>query len=112
VSTTAYGRPVVVSTIEIDHATAAQFRAELTRALAEHIRAARSGGEVPASPLVIDLREVTFMDSTGVSIILGVEAALRAERARLELVGVHPAVRRTLEVSGVWDHLHEGPPQD
>ena len=110
-SAIAGGQPLVVtSTVEVDHATAAQFRAELTEAVADHLLATRLAGADPgARPLVIDLDRVEFMDSTGVSILLGVDAALRAEDAHLQLIGVQPAVRRALEVTGVWDHLHERP---
>jgi anti-anti-sigma factor len=53
------------------------------------------------APVVVDLSEVGFMDSSGLRCLLTVDEAVRAESVGpVQLVGVRPAVRRTLEVSG------------
>lgn len=48
--------------------------------------------------LLIDLREVTFIDSTGIGALLGARRA--GEHALVLRVG-HPSVMRALEVCGV-----------
>lgn len=54
----------------------------------------------PAHPIVLDLRDVEFCDSTGVSVF--VAAKLHTEAAGGELVRRNPSrwVRRVLEVAG------------
>jgi anti-sigma B factor antagonist len=59
------------------------------------------------SPVVVDLRELTFMDSTGVRTI--VAAHQLAEESGCELRVVRPArespVARVIEISGIGDAL-------
>jgi anti-sigma B factor antagonist len=56
-----------------------------------------------SAPVVLDLRELTFMDSTGVRAI--VSAHQVAKEAGVELVVVRPgadsAARRVIEISGI-----------
>lgn len=60
-----------------------------------------------ASPVVVDLRELTFMDSTGVRTI--VAAHQLAEESGCDLKVVRPArdsaVARVIEISGIGDAL-------
>jgi anti-sigma B factor antagonist len=76
---------------EIDLSSAPTFRAELDAAItASH------------GPLILDLGDVSFMDSTGV------EALVRArERAgeRLRLRTVHRSVHRVLELTSLLDWI-------
>lgn len=55
--------------------------------------------------LVLDLRDLTFMDSTGLHIIL--DAAQRAREAGVELAVIAgpEAVQRVFEICGLLDHL-------
>ena len=57
------------------------------------------------SGVVVDLAEVTFCDSSGIAVFD--RAYFLAERhgVNFELVEVQPAVRRILEITGVWDNL-------
>jgi anti-anti-sigma factor len=56
----------------------------------------------PLPFLVIDLREVTFIDSTGLALLLRTEAASRQDGFELEIVrSPAAAVRSALEVSGL-----------
>jgi anti-anti-sigma factor len=79
------GVPVVAVTGEVDIATAPLLHAELTNQLAQ-------------SPvLVVDLREVTFFDSSGIGVLL---AAHRCA-ADLRVVADRASVLRTLHFSGM-----------
>ena len=76
---------------ELDMATAPTLRA----ALHDHRDA----------DVVLDLRAVSFLDSTAIGILM--RAAERAERAgrRVLVRGLQPGPRRVLEISGVLDRL-------
>jgi anti-anti-sigma factor len=89
---------VVIKTAEVDRATVGRFRAELAAALAT------------PTPLTLrlDLREVTFLDASGVHAILDAERAARATNACLE-IEAQGIVRRVLELTGLWQRL--GAPQ-
>ena len=58
-----------------------------------------------AGKRVLDLRELTFMDSSGLRIILSAHAASRRMGAKLEIVPGPPAVQRVFQICGVEDEL-------
>jgi anti-anti-sigma factor len=68
--------------------------------VADLVGAARAMGEGACSRL--DMRGVTFIDSTGIRALI--ELA-RAAKGELELVGVQPPVRRVLDLVGLETHL-------
>lgn len=55
----------------------------------------------PEKDLILDLKEVAFIDSSGLGVLLGRYRRLRGEGRRLALVGVRPSVRAVLDVAGV-----------
>jgi anti-anti-sigma factor len=55
--------------------------------------------------LVVDLREVTFMDSTGLRLILGWDDESRAEGVDFELIRGEPVVQRLFDITGVTGRL-------
>ena len=54
--------------------------------------------------VVVDLTELTFMDSTGVHLLLRMRAACE-DADRLRVINGSRAVQRVLDVSGVRAHL-------
>lgn len=50
--------------------------------------------------IVLDLRQLRFMDSTGLRLVLGAESAAAREGWRFELIPGPPGVQRVFEVSG------------
>jgi anti-sigma B factor antagonist len=54
---------------------------------------------------VLDLRGLTFMDSTGLRTILRANGAARREGWTLQIVAGPPAVQRIFEICGVVDGL-------
>ncbi|MDX6681190.1 MAG: anti-sigma factor antagonist [Solirubrobacteraceae bacterium] len=54
---------------------------------------------------VLDLRGLTFMDSTGLRTILSANRAARREGWSLQIVAGPPAVQRIFEICGVADVL-------
>jgi anti-anti-sigma factor len=87
-----------VSIIEVDKATAEDFRAEVEKA----IGVADDAGE---STVRLDLGEVRFMDSSGLRVLLEIEVDLAADDRRLELHHVSSLVGRLLAVTGLESRL-------
>jgi anti-sigma B factor antagonist len=89
------GWPVVVVTGEIDMATAPMLGRELTSAI-----------ESGDGPVVLDLSEVTFFDSSGLRVAIVAHRALAEQGRRLAVV-CHPEghVRRTFALAGLSDVL-------
>jgi anti-anti-sigma factor len=75
---------------ELDLATAAEVQRELERVEA-----------TDAESIVLDLSELTFMDSTGVRLLVTAHARARADSNRLALLRGGRAVQRILQLSGV-----------
>jgi anti-sigma B factor antagonist len=55
--------------------------------------------------IVFDLRDVTFMDSTGLRLILGWDDEASADGLVFELIAGTPIVQRLFEITGVTDRL-------
>jgi anti-anti-sigma factor len=75
---------------ELDLATAADVQRELERVEA-----------TDAQSIVLDLSELTFMDSTGVRLLVTAHARSRTDSNRLTLLRGGRAVQRILQLSGV-----------
>lgn len=84
---------IVRMTGELDLQTADLFRAEIRKEwdASEQVR-----------HLILDLRGLTFIDSSGVGAILGRCRDVRASRAGMVVAfGPRPHVRRVLEIAGL-----------
>ncbi len=80
--------PVVVVEGEIDVASAP--------ALEKHLE------EVPASgDLTVDLRQVGFLDSTGIGVLVGAQQRRREQGGRVRLVIDTDRLRRLFEITGL-----------
>jgi anti-sigma B factor antagonist len=89
------GRAIVIAVGgELDLASGPELEAELQRVSA------------PATELlVVDLSELEFMDSTGLSILVREHQRLTGEGCRMGLVRGSPQVQRLLELTGVSERL-------
>ncbi|SEC47617.1 stage II sporulation protein AA (anti-sigma F factor antagonist) [Streptomyces sp. 3213] len=83
------GIVVVALAGEIDHQTAAPLREalDLPDGVAPHV--------------VLDLRQVTFMDSSGINILLAVHQTLAQANGWLRLAGTTPSVQRVIQLVGI-----------
>jgi anti-sigma B factor antagonist len=91
------GTCVVALCGELDLANAAAAQAEMTAAL-----------EADDSPVVIDLRKLEFIDSTGIAVLI--TAVAQAGDGRLSFrPSDSPAVRRVLALTGVDQRLPPAP---
>jgi len=59
--------------------------------------------------VVLDMRRLTFIDSSGIRVVLSEHRFADASNRRLTLLGVPPVIRRALEVCGLLDHLNVDP---
>ena len=85
------GRAVVVVRGELDLATAPDLEAVVTELLDE------------GQDVVVDLRELAFMDSTGLRALVAAHARVEGTEQRLLLVRPRPgaAIERILAIAGV-----------
>jgi anti-sigma B factor antagonist len=75
---------------ELDVLTVPAAKAEIRRAL-----------EGERRPLVIDLSDVSFMDSAGLSLLLFSARQCRSRQERVALAGLNGRVRQTLSITGL-----------
>ena len=93
VSSTGYGAIVTIAG-ELDLATAPRVRAALESELLER-----------AEAVVVDLKEVTFMDSSGLAALLNFERDMGMRSRRLAIACPEGAARLLLDVTGVAERL-------
>ena len=97
--------PVLVVALEgeLDLATAPSVRGAVDDLLDRH----RPG------ELVMDLAGVTFLDSSGLAVVLGRYRRLEGTGRSMRIVGARPVVRSVLEVAGVGQIMQiAGAPPD
>jgi anti-sigma B factor antagonist len=102
---------VVGSPLEVDVASETDgiriaLRGELEVATVERADEALSQLEVRTSDaVVLDLSGVTFIDSTGLRFVLGVDRRARQDGWRLALVPAPPEVQRTFQLTRLEEQL-------
>ena len=66
----------------------------------------RVGAHMDASEVILDLSQVTFIDSTGLAVIAQAHRVLNSgEVRRLRVIGSHPPVTAVFEAAGLADLL-------
>lgn len=84
---------------ELDLATAGELEARLAE-----LEAAEP------DEVLLDLRELEFIDSSGVRLIVAADRAASRRGRRFAVVSGPPAVQRVLDISGVGGRLDVRPP--
>lgn len=82
---------------EIDYGTVARLRSVLLELV--------QGG---ADDLVVDLAEVTFIDSTGLSVLVQAKQRFDSAGRRMSVSRPQPRVARVLQLAGLSDYLVGG----
>ena len=83
---------IAVAYGEMDHHTAAKLREEIDEAMqAFHCR-----------HLVLDMKRVAFMDSSGIGVVLGRYKKIRKKGGRLYITGCSDYIERILHMAGVF----------
>jgi anti-sigma B factor antagonist len=89
-----------------DGAVVVVARGELDLGSADDLRAVLRGPEAQANTVVLDLRGVTFIDSSGLSVIVGHNRRAEADGFRFAIaVGGARTVERVFDLSGLRDAL-------
>jgi anti-sigma B factor antagonist len=85
-----------------DRATVVAVAGEIDLATAPELGAALDGIEgSPGSTVHLDLAEVSFLDSSGISVLVDFRSRLETGGASLALHRASPTVQRVLEISGL-----------
>jgi anti-sigma B factor antagonist len=84
------GVPVLRVRGEIDVASAPEFQTSLSDLVGQ-------GSEI----VIVDLSEVSFIDSTGLGVLVGAEKEMRDMSHSLRLVVPQPQIMRLLELTGL-----------
>src|SRR3954462_6685618 len=99
--------PLVISVEERESSVIARLGGDFDLAAKERFHAAASALMKKASggTLVIDLRELTFIDSTGFALLLQLNAESRRDGFALSIVKGVPAIHRAFEITGLHSLL-------
>ncbi|MBC8546152.1 STAS domain-containing protein [Clostridiaceae bacterium NSJ-31] len=76
---------------EIDHHSAGELRERIDEAI----------GAVTPQRVILDFRGVTFMDSSGIGLVMGRYKLLEGTGAVLELRGLSSPVKRVMRLAGL-----------
>ena len=83
-----------------------ELRGEFDMAAADALRdELRAHAEVTAPRVEVDCREVAFMDSSGLAVLLEVQRELQPRGAAIVLRNVPSLVRRTISITRLDDHV-------
>jgi len=93
-----------VEPLELEHETVVVLRGEFDLTGVGRFEAAVAGVR-PRNSLVLDLRELTFMDSSGLGALIAVSERARAEGWSLSLSAPQPSVAMVLRISGLAQRL-------
>jgi anti-anti-sigma factor len=85
-----HGRTIVGLRGDLDIASVDDLRGQL-----------RSARQAHGDHLILDLTDLEFMDSQGLSVIIGCHKAVSAAGGSLALVAPRPIVLRTLQITGL-----------
>lgn len=85
------GKAVAVLTGDIDHHSARKLRSELDNFVMT----------MQPDILIIDLTGISFMDSSGIGLIIGRYKLLKELGGKLEVKSPQPYIRRVLRLSGI-----------
>ncbi|WP_081756938.1 anti-sigma F factor antagonist [Gorillibacterium massiliense] len=77
---------------ELDHPTAETVKLRMEEALQE----------ASAVNVILSLKDLTFMDSSGLGVILGRYKQVAAKGGKMIVCDIHPSVYRLFEMSGLF----------
>lgn len=95
-----------LTTQEVDGHAVLRLKGELDIATVDDLRFdLRKARQTHGEHVILDLTELEFMDSQGLSVIVNCHKAVTAAGGSLALVAPRPIVRRTLEITGLSGRL-------
>jgi anti-sigma B factor antagonist len=98
-------QPLEIDIIERDNAVVLVVEGEIDIATAPLLEARLAEAEGRNQPsVIVDLDQVTFMDSTGLQVLVA-HTMSEANGRRIRLTKGSPQVQRLFTISGMVDHL-------
>jgi anti-anti-sigma factor len=85
---------------------------ELDLATVPDVESALRDGDPPPEQVVLDLSAVTFMDTSGLRLVLEEDKRAAARGGGFSIIPGPPSVQRIFELSGVADRLPFAPADD
>lgn len=76
---------------EIDHHSAVDLRNEIDHAIEKHM----------PSVVILDFRDVTFMDSSGIGLVMGRYKLLKSTNAELHITNTSPQIGKVMKIAGL-----------
>lgn len=76
---------------DIDHHTAKEIREEIDAGVAQK----------KPNLLILDFRGVTFMDSSGIGLVMGRYRLLQITKSKLEIANVAPQTKKVMKLAGL-----------
>ncbi|WDM16512.1 STAS domain-containing protein [Streptomyces lavenduligriseus] len=95
------GHLSVVTTTTDDGIRVLTLAGEIDHHTGDTLRHALDASGTPRPRIVADMRQVTFMDSSGINILIAAHRALSEAGGWLRLAAAGESVRRTLSIVGV-----------
>lgn len=93
--------------VEVEHgatSTVVHVAGEVDLATAPDLHDVLAGFEPQGGPVIVDLREVAFLDSSGLSVLVRCHQHLSSAEGRgLRLVVTRPATLRVLDATGLGE---------
>lgn len=77
---------------ELDHHTAESLRQKVSETIEQH----------NIHHIVLNLKELTFMDSSGLGVILGRYKQIQSQGGEMVVCSISPAVKRLFDMSGLF----------
>lgn len=98
------GAELAISAEQVNHEAVVAVAGEVDLSTAPVLEERLSQfGDV--AKLVVNLSGVTFLDLTGLRVLVGTANELADHGGFIRVVVSHPAVRKVFEISGLWCHL-------
>ncbi|NLL17857.1 MAG: anti-sigma F factor antagonist [Clostridia bacterium] len=94
---------MLLNTVTMDGSLVVKVKGELDLLTAETFRnlVERELNRGRAQNLILDMEHVSFIDSSGLGVILGRYRRIREQGGTMAIVGVKPHVKRILELAGI-----------
>ena len=87
---------------ELDHHTADDLRIQATNTIEKHA----------IRHIVLNLEQLTFMDSSGIGVILGRYKQIKQVHGEMIVCAISPAIQRLFEMSGLFKIMKMEPTEE
>ncbi|MDP9301583.1 MAG: STAS domain-containing protein [Actinomycetota bacterium] len=100
------GAPLEIEVDDVQGSSVLRLRGELDLMGVDPLERALAAAQVTGSrKVVIDLRGLTFIDSSGLSVLLRAHSSGRNGAPRLELIPGNPTIHRVFQIASLTEKL-------